>query len=225
VNNATMTDREAAHPAANPLNTARIGNQRLGARPRGLGVLTTALLDRVKLGAGARAIDLGCGGGEALELPSNRVRVAGRVLGVDIEPATVATARVLADEQRIANVEIMTGDARATGLTTGSFDLVHTRLLRVTVASPQRVIAETARLLRPGGWVAVLEPDIGLRACRPSHPSVERLTELVGAACQLTGADVYVARRLPHLLARAGLVEIAAEARAEVSPPGTGSGP
>jgi SAM-dependent methyltransferase len=202
------------------LENSRIEHERLRAQSVGLHAHTAALLDRVKIDSGATALDLACGTGGALDQLSEHVGPAGRVVGLDIDQRNVSSARAFVRRTRLSNVEIVRGDARSTGCATASLDLVHTRLLLANIPSPEQVVSEMARLLRPRGWVAVLEPDVGLRVCQPPHRSLDRLAELLAASYRLEGADPHVGRRLPHMLANAGLVEIAVQARAEVCPPG-----
>ena len=99
---------------------------------------STALLDRVGLGPGQAAIDLGCGPSGIIELLSERVSPGGRVVGLDADPAHVAMARELARQHGLGNVAIVAADARRTGLPSSSFDLVHARTLLVTVPEPPR---------------------------------------------------------------------------------------
>ena len=82
------------------------------------------------------------------------------MVGLDADPAHAPMARRYAREHGLANVEVMTADARHTGLPSGSFDLVHARTLLVTIPEPAEVVAEMVRLARPGGWVASQEPDV-----------------------------------------------------------------
>jgi SAM-dependent methyltransferase len=181
---------------------------------------TAALLEPVRLPPHASAIDLGCGPGAALDVLSELVGSQGHVIGVDTDPGNVRAARAFARRRRLDNVEIIRADARDTGLASSSFELVHARFLLVNIPLPEQVVVEMARLARPGGWITVMEPDIALRACHPPHAGLERLSRLLAAGFMSQGADPHVGRRLPHLLATAGLVEIRAEARAEMSSPG-----
>ena len=125
------------------------------------------LLDRVGVAEGWQAVDLGCGPSGILDLLADRVGPAGRVVGLDFEPANVALAREFAVERGLANVEVMQGDAHRTGFPSASFDLAHARTLLINVPDPAVVVAEMVRLARPGGWVAVLEPDGGGSVCYP----------------------------------------------------------
>jgi SAM-dependent methyltransferase len=105
-------------------------------------------------------------------------------------------------------------------LRSASYDLVHARTLLVNMPDPAVAVAEMARLARPGGWVAVLEPDVGGSVCYPPDPAWDRLTQIFLSAQQVDGADTFIGRRLPELLRRAGLVDIGVEAKADIYPVG-----
>jgi SAM-dependent methyltransferase len=194
--------------------------RRLRTQAESLREHTMALLEPIEVAPKARAVDLGCGPGGAIEILSELVGAHGHVVGVELDETSVGSARTLIRKCGLGNVEIVRADARDTGLPSSSFDLVHVRLLLVNLAAPEEVVAEMARLVRPGGYVAVLEPDVGLGVCYPPDPSLARLTELLTIAYRLSGADLYLGRRLPQLLANAGLEKIAVQARAEVCPSG-----
>ena len=83
------------------------------------------LLDRVGLRPGQAVIDLGCGPRGILDMLAERVAPEGRVVGLDADPAHTAMAAEFAAGRGLSGVEIMTADARRTGLPSGSFDLVH----------------------------------------------------------------------------------------------------
>ncbi|MBV9416805.1 MAG: methyltransferase domain-containing protein [Solirubrobacterales bacterium] len=189
-------------------------------RAEHVGEQTTALLDPITVAPGGSALDLGCGSGGALGLLSELVGPDGRVVGVDPDEVSLGAARALVRERALDNVEIVRADARETGLSRSSFDLVHVRMLLVNLPAPEQVVDEIARLVKPGGWVAAMEPDHALRVCYPPHHALRRLSELLAMAYRHDGADGYVGRRLPHLLATAGLANIAVEAHAPVYPPG-----
>src|SRR6516225_62404 len=94
---------------------------------------SAALLDRVGLRPGHRVIDLGCGPRGILDMLAERVAPAGRVVGLDADPAHTAMAAEFAARRRLSGVEIMIADARSTGLAAGSFDLVHARTLLINL--------------------------------------------------------------------------------------------
>jgi hypothetical protein len=73
---------------------------------------------------------------------------------------------------------------------------------------------------RPGGWVAVLEPDVGGSFCYPPHPAWDRLDEIFLNAQEVDGADSFIGRRLPELFRQAGLVDVGVVAKADIYPAG-----
>ncbi len=172
------------------------------------------LLARIGLRPGDTALDLGCGPSGILGLLAAAVTPGGHVMGLDANPAHVAAAA------RLANVEVVRGDARHTGLPAGSFGLVHARTLLVTIPEPAEVLAEMTRLARPGGWVASQEPDADQAICYPPLPEWDRLRELFRASFPRTGADLLIGRRLPEMYRRAGLEDIGVKVHAGTYPAG-----
>ena len=173
-----------------------------------------------RLRPGQAAIDLGCGPRGILDMLAGRVAPAGRVVGLDADPAHTAMAAGFAARRRLGGVEIMTADARNTGLAPGSFDLVHARTLLINLPEPAGVAAEMVRLARPGGWVASMESDVEYARCYPPCPAFDRLCEIFTVAFRRNGADPWIGRRMPELLRQAGLKEVQVEARVQMHPPG-----
>jgi SAM-dependent methyltransferase len=213
---------EPQEPLASPvytLGTSPAEQERLHRQSRDLRPHTVALLEHVELPVGGRAIDLGCGVGGVLDVLSQRVGPRGRVVGLEYDSAHIASARAFAADRRLANVEVMQGDARSTGLPSESFDLAHARLLLVNIPRPREVVEEMLRLVRPGGWVACQEADF-LGLCDPPHPAWERLSELFVTVYKQDGADAHCGRSVSRLLRDAGLVDIGVEAHADAYPVG-----
>ena len=165
---------------------------------------TVAMLDRFGPMRGWRCIDIGCGPGGITDLLGARVGPTGRVIGLDRNAAFLEFARKNAP----ANVEFRLGDAYSANLPAASFDLVHLRFIASTAGNPERLIAEAARLARPGGIVALQEPDGSTLNCCPPHPAWERLKSAFLAAFKGVGADIELARRLYHTVWQAGLVDV-----------------
>jgi ubiquinone/menaquinone biosynthesis C-methylase UbiE len=181
---------------------------------------SAALLDRVGLRPGQSVIDLGCGPRGILDMLAERVFPAGRVVGLDADPAHTAMAAEFVAGRGLGGVEIMTADARETGLPPGSFDVVHARTLLVNLPEPADVAAEMVRLARPGGWVASMEPDTEYGRCYPPLQAYDRLCEIFTVVFRRNGADPWFGRRVPELLRQAGLDDIQAEARVQMYPAG-----
>ncbi len=177
------------------------------------------MLDRIGVAPGADVIDIGCGVLGILPQLRSRVGAGGRVVGLDIEPLLLAVAAQLSAQHDLA-VQTERADAASTGLPAGSFDLVHERMLLLNVTSPQQVVAEMARLARPGGVVAVQEPDSAAWATDPPHPAWELLLTEVNDVYPRTGRDFHTGRRAARLLRDAGLRDVQVRALARLTAPG-----
>ena len=177
------------------------------------------MLDRIGVAPGADVIDIGCGVLGILPQLRSRVGAGGRVVGLDIEPLLLAVAAQLSAQHDLA-VQTVRADAASTGLPSGSFDLVHERMLLLNVTSPQQVVAEMARLARPGGVVAVQEPDSAAWATDPPHPAWELLLTEVTDVYPRTGRDFHTGRRAARLLRDAGLRDVQVRALARLTAPG-----
>jgi SAM-dependent methyltransferase len=109
-------------------------------------------IDRVDLGP--RVVEIGPGPGFTTEVLS---RCAEHVTAIEIEPALVDQLRMRLVN---TNVEIVLGDARATGLPSGSFTgaaSFHMLHHVPTDADQDAVFAELLRLVQPGGWALLAD--------------------------------------------------------------------
>jgi ubiquinone/menaquinone biosynthesis C-methylase UbiE len=184
-----------------------------------LGPDAAGLLDRIGVAPGTSVIDVGCGVLGILPQLRSRVGHGGRVVGLDIEPRLLAMAGQLSAQHGLA-VETVRADAASTGLPPGSFDLVHERMLLLNIPRPQDVVAEMTRLARPGGVVALQEPDSTAWAIDPPHPAWELLLTEVSNVYPRTGRDFHTGRRAARLLREAGLQDVQVRVIARLTAPG-----
>ena len=172
------------------------------------------LLARLDVPTGGRALDLGCGPLGVLDLLSAAVGPSGRAIGIDNEPRMIAHARRTIAERALTNVEPALGEATHTGLAPGSCDLPHERLVLVNHPGPQDVVAEMARVVRPGGWIALQEVDCEQWRCEPRHDAWDELHFAFIETLAAAGRDPFVGRRLPALLREAQLTDVAFDVHA-----------
>ena len=178
--------------------------ERLHTQSRAMEPDAAAMLDRMGSMQGWTCIDIGCGPGGITGLLSARVGPAGRVIGLDQNAAFLEHARSHAR----GNVEFRLGDAYDSGLARGTFDLVHLRFIASTAGDPERLLREAIRLARPGGIVALQEPDASTLNCYPPHPAWDRLKTALLGAFKGVGADLELAKRLYFLAQHAGLQDV-----------------
>jgi SAM-dependent methyltransferase len=163
-----------------------------------------AMLERIGPMQGWRCLDIGCGPRGITDLMSARVGPSGRVVGLDRDAGFLEFAR----KHAASNTEFRQGDAYASDLSAGTFDLVHMRFVASTAGEPERLLKEAARLARPGGIVALQEPDAATLHCYPPHPAWERLKAALIGAFNGVGADLELARRLYHVMDQAGFRDV-----------------
>ncbi|HYI22413.1 MAG TPA: arsenite methyltransferase [Candidatus Limnocylindrales bacterium] len=108
-----------------------------------------------ELREGERVLDLGSGGGIDVLLSARRVGPNGRVFGLDMTDEMLALAQRNAAEAGVDNVEFLKGYIEAVPLPAASVDVVISNCVINLAADKERVFAEIARVLRPGGRVGV----------------------------------------------------------------------
>jgi ubiquinone/menaquinone biosynthesis C-methylase UbiE len=167
--------------------------------------LKPIMLELMALHRGHQVLEVGCGAGDDVRTIARRIGPDGRALGVDASPLIVAeaTRRSLG---RNLPVAFRVGDARALDLPDASVDRCRAeRLLMHVHGEPAGVVAELARVLRPGGRLVVFDFDWDTLV-------------IDGAECELTRRIVrsysdgvpngWVGRALPRLLRSAGFVDL-----------------
>lgn len=146
------------------------------------------VLERVTLGA--HALEIGPGPGLVTDVL--RVRVP-RLTVVEIDPALAAS---LAGRLGGSNVSVLQGDATRLPFTAASFDAAVSCTMLHHVPSPalqDRLLAEVARVLRPGAWFA------------GSDSTTSLLFRMVHVCDTLVPVDP---RDLPARLAAAGFTDV-----------------
>jgi SAM-dependent methyltransferase len=118
---------------------------------------------------GEVVLDLGSGGGFDVFLAGPKVGETGRAIGVDMTPAMIDKARTnIAHYTRttgLDNVEFRLGEIEHIPAPDSSVDVVISNCVLNLAIDKQRVWNEIARILKPGGRVAV--SDIALLAPLP----------------------------------------------------------
>lgn len=129
----------------------------LDAAARASGFYKRRLIELMSLTPGLSVLDIGCGPGTDLPRMAEALGGRGTVVGVDSNPAMTAEARSRVES--LPNVEIHDGDAHRLPLPDASVD--RTRFDRVLqhLRDPCGALLEARRVLRPGGLLAMAEPD------------------------------------------------------------------
>lgn len=113
--------------------------------------------DLAQLDTGECVVDLGSGSGMDVFFAAMEVGPSGHVTGIDMTPAQLAKAQALRAAFGFEQATFIDGHIDAVPLPDGSVDAVISNGVINLAADKQKVFAEAARLLRPGGRVAIAD--------------------------------------------------------------------
>jgi ubiquinone/menaquinone biosynthesis C-methylase UbiE len=164
---------------------------------------------------GQTILELGAGTGETGFAAARLIGDTGRLICTDLPPAMVEVAKRRAAEVGIENAEFRVMDAEHIDLETGSVDGILCRWAYMLMPDPAAALAESRRVLRPGGKLAlavmggpaenpwassVAMSIVGLGLIPPIDPKA------AGGVFSLADPD-----RLRELLVRAGFDDVRIE--------------
>jgi SAM-dependent methyltransferase len=157
----------------------------------------TAVAD---LHEGETVLDLGSGGGADVLISARRVGPAGKAIGLDMTDEMLELARDNAAAAGVENVEFVKGYIEEIPLADASVDVVISNCVINLSADKRRVLAEAARVLKPGGRFAVFDVIADPDMDEATRNDMEEWTGCIAGA--LTRAE------FEDALAAAGLTEI-----------------
>ena len=154
-----------------------------------------------ELRAGETVLDLGSGGGIDVLLSARRVGTGGKAHGLDMTDEMLALARANAAQAGVTNVEFHKGYIEQIPLPDESVDVVISNCVINLSGEKQRVFDEVARVLTPGGRLAVSDVIADADMDAATRADMHAYTGCIAGA--LTRAEYESA------LLEAGLCEIA----------------
>jgi len=161
-------------------------------------------LDAMGIDDAKAVVDLGCGTGVASRRVAGRSGFSGHVTGFDRSPYLIAAATRLASEEgSAAPIDFRVGDTQSLDLDDGEFDAVVAHTLINHVESPAAVLAEAARIAKPGASIGIFDGDYAsLTFGNPDSEQGKHDDEAVIAAIV---TNPRVMRQMPVLAREAGL--------------------
>jgi len=164
----------------------------------------------VGLTAGWRVWEVGAGSPSVPAWLAGQVGAQGRVLATDIDTSWL--------ENGEGGYEVLRHNVGAEPPPSGSFDLVHARLVLVHVPTRAQALAAMVEALRPGGWLLLEEADPELQplVCPDEAGADQELANKLKRGFRTLlaqrGVDLAYGRKLPRLLRHAGLADVESDA-------------
>lgn len=131
---------------------------------------------------GEVVVDLGSGGGLDVFLAARKVGSSGKSIGIDMTPEMIELANRNLSRTELDNVEFHLAEIEAMPLESASVDCVISNCVLNLVPDKEKAFREIARILKPGGRLAV--SDIALRRMLPP----ERENDVKSLTGCITGA-------------------------------------
>lgn len=161
-------------------------------------------LDALDIDSASTVLDMGCGTGVAARTIARRASFSGRVTGIDLSPYLVEAAKRLAHEEGLATlVEFRSGDTRELDIPDGEFDAVVAHTLVSHVQEALTVLNEAARVVKPGGLIAIFDGDYASMTFALDDPVEGKRYDEALISAVVTSPRVM--RQMPRLIQQAGL--------------------
>ncbi|HEX6817052.1 MAG TPA: methyltransferase domain-containing protein [Ktedonobacterales bacterium] len=165
------------------------------------------VFDALEVQPGNTVLDVGSGVGQDVLTLARMVGPTGRVVGVDKSATMIEEARKsVAGDAANLPVEFLVADAETTlPFADATFDRCHSERVLQHVSDGQRVVAEMARVLRPGGHIALIDADHASLII--DSPDRELTRTLVHHSASKV-ANGWAGRGLRRMVVTAGFVDV-----------------
>ena len=150
---------------------------------------------------GGRLLDLGCGTGLFVR---HYVNEGGEAVGIDISRGMVGKA-----SDRCGSSDFTVGTAEVLPFHNGSFDAVSSLLAFSYLEHPEQALAETYRVLRPGGSIGVC--TLGRNMFTRGLPAIYQISEAMNLKLACFGAfgeRYYSVEEMEQLFYEAGFIDV-----------------
>lgn len=158
------------------------------------------------LSSGMRVLDFGCGMGDVALLAASIVGPTGRVIGVDRDARAIECGRL-----RVGSLPVRFEVSDLDGLANlvpseQPFDAVVGRLVLCHQPDPVAALKSLAALVRPGGLVVFVEPELGcILHTNREHPEATRVADMVKGTLRRAGVHMTLGTQLTRIFYEAGL--------------------
>ena len=190
-----------------PVGETDLQTRRLITQAQLYNPFTRAFFQAAGITCGMKVLELGSGTGDVSLVLADLVGPSGRVVGVELKPAAVETARSRIAAAGWRNVEYLAGAIESVELEK-DFDAVAGRFVLMWLPDPLAVLERVTHHVRPGGVVAFQDNDFtfGAMASAPL-PLFEQVFAWLNGTMTQDGPDYHMGLKMQLLYQRAGLTD------------------
>jgi SAM-dependent methyltransferase len=154
---------------------------------------------------GMRVLEIGCGAGSMTPWLSQKVGLRGRLVALDINQQEVERARRKVMETGLDNTEFIATSVENVLSLGREFDLIYGRFILMQLRNPFEVLEQLVSCLRPGGIIALDEPNQEADFAVPSCPPCDRANRLFVDYADRSGLNFRIGDHLYPMLSRLGV--------------------
>ena len=148
-----------------------------------------------------RCLDVGCGIGEDARATAKAFNA--QLVGIDNNPRMVEVAQ--SRSAAFPSVTFQTAEATKLPFPNATFEAAWVKRTLMHIANPAPVLSEIVRVVKPGGRIVAVEPDLELVVIDSGMAEVTRKVLAIQAGAY---ANASVGRQLRRLLSHAGLIDV-----------------
>ena len=182
--------------------------ERLIEQSRLIRPITERFLRSAGVARGMRVLDIGSGAGDVALIAAELVGPEGEVVGVDMNPEILETARERVRQTGHRNVAFHAGDVQSLDLG-DDFDALVGRLVLMYLPDPVATLKQLVTRLRPRGLVVFQEIDFTMTRSYSSEdtPLMAQLVDWIVEVFERSGANPNMGLDLHRVFIEAGLPE------------------
>ena len=181
------------------------GKARLNVLSEVLRPYTGSMLVQQGVTAGTSLLDVGCGGGNVVEMVAEMVGDNGTVTGIDFDETILELDRRDAAGKR--NVTYRALNAYDIDYK-DAFDVAYARFLLSHLKAPIDVLRKMKESVEPEGKIIIEDVQFNGHFCYPANGAFDEYVRLYTLAAMHNGADANIGPTLPKLFDEAGIAEV-----------------
>jgi ubiquinone/menaquinone biosynthesis C-methylase UbiE len=177
-------------------------------------------IERALVTPSSSILDVGCGFGLETERLARLVAPGRPVAGIDESAHFIDVAKRRAAAAGL-HIDYRAGLAEKLPYADASFDHVRAERLLIYLTDVGRALSEMKRVLKPGGVMAIIEPDFGTTTVNVSDRALVR--RVMAHEADTAVKQSWLPGQLTAMLTRAGLRDIAVNTRVVIFPQDLGA--